>query len=344
MNRAIPLAGRVNRTAILLEPDAQGVCVTGCNGDLSVSSVVPGHIDAAIAVAPRQLAAAVDGPEPQLYVKKWTLTYERPGWQASLSGSDPDDYPRLEPPADTQLAHIPDLAARFRWVAGVAATWPSRPALEAVAVNPETGMLAAADGFRLRVSGPVSEPGALLIPARAARLLPPSPMIIEHNGEWAVIFQADGLRSLTVRLIQAKFPRIARLIPEQPQWSAEFEAGDLARAVRRLQIISDWHSTVRLFSEGPAALAAEIRGDEGGGGRATIPAVCSGPVRIALNPNFLLAALSRGGRLRLSGGKLSAPVRFDSFVAFPGEGGGIEVVMPMSADWPEQLAKVAAAF
>ncbi len=114
----------------------------------------------------------------------------------------------------------------------------------------------------------------------------------EEIGTDGLLGVATDTRQTTTRLLDAKFPPVRPLLPTTHNAIATVEAAPLNEAIRRVALMSDRNSQVRLeFSEGQVTLSAS--GSEGGTATETLPCAFAGePLTTAFNPGYLRDGLS----------------------------------------------------
>ncbi|MGW5050873.1 DNA polymerase III subunit beta [Actinokineospora sp. NPDC004072] len=166
--------------------------------------------------------------------------------------------------------------------------------------------LVATDRFRLAMrefewkpSGDV-EDAAVLVPARtladAAKALGSSGRTVElalSSGDGLLGLSGSGRRA-TTRLLDAEFPRYRQLLPNEQSSSAIIAVAPLVEAIKRVSLVAERGTQVRLeFADGGLRLSAG--GDDEGSAEEELPVEFTGdPVTIAFNPAYLqdgLAAL-----------------------------------------------------
>jgi DNA polymerase-3 subunit beta len=165
--------------------------------------------------------------------------------------------------------------------------------------------LVATDRYRLAVRelrwNP-AHPGlstAVLAPARvlgdtARALTLGAEVSISLGGDSLIGFAGAG-RLATSRLLAGEYPRYAALLPSEFTATAELAAGPLAEAVRRVALVAEPRTPVRLaFSPGQLVLEAGASGEAEA--VETLEAAFSGEaLRIAFNPQFLLDGIGAVG-------------------------------------------------
>ncbi len=173
--------------------------------------------------------------------------------------------------------------------------------------------MAATDRFRLAVreftwepgeDGPTSADGettAILAPAKtlseAAKTLTSSGSKIElalGRGDGLLGLSGGGRRS-TTRLLDAEFPRYRQLLPKEHTSAAVVDIAPLVDAIKRVSLVAERGTQVRLeFEEGSLRLTAG--GDDEGSAEEQLPCSFAGePLTIAFNPGYLLDGLGALG-------------------------------------------------
>lgn len=114
------------------------------------------------------------------------------------------------------------------------------------------------------------------------------------HGDGIVGFSGPG-RSATTRLLAGEYPRIQQLLPDTFSSAALIETGPFAEAVKRVALVAERNTPIRLtFSSGEVLLEAGT-GDEAQATEA-MPAQFEGEeLRIAFNPQFLVDGLAAIG-------------------------------------------------
>ena len=144
---------------------------------------------------------------------------------------------------------------------------------------------------------------AVLVPAKAltetARSLTSSAQVsialalpgTEGGGDGMIGFEGAGRRT-TTRLLSGEFPRTAALLPKTENAAAALPVGLLAESVRRVALVAERNTPVRLaFSQGQLVLEAGT-GDEAQA-EEVIEADFSGDdLSIAFNPQYQLDGLA----------------------------------------------------
>jgi DNA polymerase-3 subunit beta len=163
--------------------------------------------------------------------------------------------------------------------------------------------LVATDRFRLAMREFTWKPtegladAAVLVPARtiaeAARSLGSSGATVQlalAGGEGLLGLTGSG-RSTTTRLLDAEFPPYRQLLPAQHTSRAVIDVSALAESIKRVSLVAERGTQVRLeFSGGVLRLSAG--GDDEGSAEEELPVEYEGePVTIAFNPGYLVDGL-----------------------------------------------------
>jgi DNA polymerase III subunit beta len=171
-------------------------------------------------------------------------------------------------------------------------------------IGDEKLTLVATDRFRLAMrefewhsGGDVPPDTAVLVPARtlaeAAKTLGTSGNTVEIS-----LASGDGLlglagagRRATSRLLDAEFPKYRQLLPSEHTAAAVIVVSSLVDAIKRVSLVAERGTQVRLeFSAGALRLSAG--GDDEGSAEEELAVEFTGdPVTIAFNPGYLLDGL-----------------------------------------------------
>ena len=237
----------------------------------------------------------------------------------SLVALPADEYPEL--PAPPPLAGTVDggvLGAAISQVVAAASRDDTLPMLTGVCLDVDgaTLTLAATDRYRLAVRDMPWEPippglrAVALVPARtladAARAMTPGVAVSVAFGPGApagkpadeprpaegMISFAVGGRQLTTRLIGGEFIRYRSRFPTEFGCRADVPAGPFTEAVRRVSLVADRASPVRL-TFGPGRVLIEAQTEGRARAVETVPADFLGAEpEIAFNPHYLLDGLA----------------------------------------------------
>lgn len=313
----VPVLGGV----LLDAADEGGLTVSGFDYEVSARVEIPAMIgdggralvsgrllaDITKSLPPHPVDVTVEGPRASLTCGNARF---------SLPTMSAEDYPQLPemPPVVGELA--PEVFARAVSQVAVAAgrddTLPMLTGIRVEIDGPSLTM-AATDRFRLAVreftwepgeDGPTSADGestAILAPAKtlseAAKTLTSSGSKIElalGRGDGLLGLSGGGRRS-TTRLLDAEFPRYRQLLPKEHTSAAVVEIAPLVDAIKRVSLVAERGTQVRLeFDEGSLRLTAG--GDDEGSAEEQLPCSFAGePLTIAFNPGYLLDGLGALG-------------------------------------------------
>ena len=140
------------------------------------------------------------------------------------------------------------------------------------------------------------------------------------RGDGLVGFEA-GRRRSTTRLLDGEYPKVTSIFPTSVDSVAVVDTQALVEAVRRVALVAERNTPVRLrFSEDQVAIEAGT-GDDAQGSEA-VEATLTGPeIEIAFNPQFLLDGLGvlNAPFARLSFTQPSRPAVLSGQAAVDGE-------------------------
>ena len=218
-----------------------------------------------------------------------------------------DEYPTLpDMPETTGTVGADTFASAISQVAIAAGKDDTLPALTGIRIEiaDDTLTLVATDRYRLAVRElrwTPTAPGlntAVLVPARVlgdtARALTNGAEVAvalattEGNGNDGIIgFEGAGRRT-TTRLLSGEYPRYQTLLPSEFSAIAELPAAPFADAVKRVALVAERNTPVRLtFSTGEVLLEAGT-GDEAQASEGIQASYDGEDMQIAFNPQYLL--------------------------------------------------------
>jgi len=227
----------------------------------------------------------------------------------SLPTMPVEDYPQL-PAMPQRAGALPGevFGAAVSQVAIAAGKDDTLPMLTGVRVefNGDRLTLVATDRFRLAMREFAWEPAdnvetSVLVPARTlaetAKTLGVSGAMVElwlASGDGLLGLSGTGRRA-TTRLLDAEFPKYRQLLPADHNATATVEVAALVQAIKRVSLVAERGTQVRLeFTE--AGLRLSAGGDDEGSAEEELPAEFAGePVTIAFNPGYLLDGLQAVG-------------------------------------------------
>ena len=297
-----------------------GLTLSCFDYELSATAHVPADVvQAGTALVPGRLLAEITRSLPGQPAEfradgdEVTLACGSAGYSAV--GSDTSANSALPPtPPLAGTVDGGELAAAVAQVLPATSRDDTLPMLTAVCLDIHDGVitLAATDRYRLAVRDLGWQPASpriraiALVPARtladAARVMVPGvPVSLafspgEQDGdprpvEGMISFSAGG-RRLTGRLIAGEFIKYESRFPAEYGCRAELPAASVIEAVRRVSLVADRASPVRLtFEPGTVALEAHTEGRARAAERVTASFHGDEPV-IAFNPHYLLDGLT----------------------------------------------------
>jgi DNA polymerase-3 subunit beta len=305
---------------LLLSVDADTLSVSGFDLEASteVELEVSAGADGRALVSGRLLAeiARALPPHPvDVTVDGSRLTISCGSARFTLPTMPVEDYPTLpDMPTTAGTVDSAEFATAVAQVAIAAGRDDTLPMLTGVRleIDGERLTLAATDRYRLAVrelGWQPEQPGGVsaqvLVPARtlseaAKSLAGSNPMTIALSatgttGEGIIGFAgtAAGRSSrATTRLLDAAFPAYRSLLPSDWASSAEVTVPTLIDAVKRVALVAERNSPVRLeFSDNTVTLTAG--GEDEGRAEEQLEVAYEGePIATAFNPQFLLDGLT----------------------------------------------------
>lgn len=269
-------------------------------------ALVPGRLLAEIirSLPPRPVQISADGSRMSLSCGSATFT---------LQEMPAEDYPTLPemPPAAGSVGSDAFASAVSQSVtaAGRDDTLPALTGVR-IEINGETLILVSTDRYRLAIRELRWTPArpdlsaAVLVPAKAladtARALTSGAEVSialalpgdeGGAGEGMIGFEGTGRRT-TTRLLGGDFPRYQSLLPAHSNAVAELPAGPFAEAVKRVALVAERNTAVRLsFSDGQVLLEAGT-GEEAQAVEMLEASMEGDDIQIAFNPQYLLDGLT----------------------------------------------------
>ena len=259
--------------------------------------VVPGRLllDIVRVLPAGEVTLAYDAADSVLAVDCGSSSYR-------VNTYDAADYPRLPEAADGELfalAREPFLATLAR-VSKAASRDESRPVLTGILVRlgGERLVMAATDSYRLSVKETPLESASeqdveAIVPARALAELARIGQGSEDDHlrvaaqDNQVIF-GSGDVWLSARRIDGQFPNYEQLKPDGFEGEARVGREELADAVRRVAVMAQRNTAMRLgFAEGELTIKAQTQ--DVGEAEESLPIAFSGEsIEMGFNPQFLL--------------------------------------------------------
>ena len=288
---ALATAGRAatSRTGTLpvlsglrLEVTGDELSVTGTDLELSIrlTVAVGGERDGAVVVPARLVADIVRSlPAGAVEVELTradddTVSISAGRSQFSIRPLGLDDYPmQVEPAAEAVTLSSSSVAEALRQVVRAASTDDARAVLTGVLIAAEDDgvRMVATDSYRLAVRDlPDNEMLAggqkVLVPSRALnelqRVLGRSDELTVRLGARDAVFEAGGTR-LTTRLIEGEYPNYRNLLPSSYPNMLTVGREALLEALRRVKILAQDATPVRLALGGETLVLTAITQDVG---------------------------------------------------------------------------------
>jgi DNA polymerase-3 subunit beta len=213
-----------------------------------------------------------------------------------------DDYPaQTEPAADAVTLPAATVADALRQVVRAASTDDARAVLTGVLLaSEEDGLrMVATDSYRLAVR---DLPGTtvlavgkhVLIPGRALnelqRVMGDAEELSVRLGDREATFEAGGTR-LSTRLIEGEFPNYRNLLPSSYPNLLTVGKADMLEAIRRVKILAQDSTPVRLTLGGDTVQLTAITQDVGNAIEEIDASYDGTEMTVAFNPDYLAAGI-----------------------------------------------------
>jgi len=299
---------------ILLDASSDGLTISGFDYEVSATVGVAATIaDGGRTLVSGRLLADITRALPaqpvEISVDGSRVSIACGSAKFSLPTMPVEDYPQLPamPPLAGELAGevFGQAVSQVAVAAGKDDTLPMLTGVR-VEIDGEKVTLVATDRFRLAMREFTWKPDAnlsgagelaVLVPARtlaeAAKALGTSGATVElalAPGDGLIGLSGSGRRT-TSRLLDTEFPRYRQLLPSEQTAAAIIDVGPLAEAIKRVSLVAERGTQVRLeFDDGGLRLSAG--GDDEGSAEEELQVEYTGdPVTIAFNPAFLQEGL-----------------------------------------------------
>lgn len=300
---------------LLLEADGDGIVVSSFDYETSSRVVVAADVAApGRALVPGRLLADITRALPAAPVNlaldgsRVAVTCGKSVF--ALPTFPVEDYPSL-PAMPESSGTIPgaEFAAAVAQVAIAAGRDDTLPTLTGIRVEVEasTITLAATDRYRLAVRELAWDPALpgieshALVPARiladTAKALAGVDVVqlsLAVSSEGLMGFEGEGRRT-TTRLLDGEFPKYRSLLPSETLSSATMSTEELTDSVKRVALVAERNTPVRLEFTGSELILRAGAGDDA---QATESLECNfegEALEIAFNPQYLLDGLSALG-------------------------------------------------
>jgi DNA polymerase III subunit beta len=313
---ALATAGRAatSRTGTLpvlsglrLEVKGDELSVTGTDLELSIrlTIAVGGERDGAVVVPARLVADIVrslpaGAVEFALADEEVSISTGRSHF--TIRALRLDDYPEQgEPAAEAVTLASASVAEALRQVVRAASTDDARAVLTGVLITAEDDgvRMVATDSYRLAVRDlPESEMLAsgqkVLVPSRALnelqRVLGHAESLQVRLGARDAVFEAGGTR-LTTRLIEGEYPNYRNLLPSGYPNILTVGRDALLEALRRVKILAQDATPVRLHLGGETLTLKAVTQDVGDALEEIDASYDGAEMTVAFNPDYLSAGV-----------------------------------------------------
>jgi DNA polymerase-3 subunit beta len=317
---ALATAGRAatSRTGTLpvlsglrLEVIGDELSVTGTDLELSIrlTVAVGGERDGAVVVPARLVADIVralppgavevaldDDPHAE------TVSISAGRSQFAIRPLGLDDYPmQTEPAAEAVTLSSASVAEALRQVVRAASTDDARAVLTGVLIAAEEDgvRMVATDSYRLAVrdlpdNDLLAGGQKVLVPSRALnelqRVLGSSEELKVRLGARDAVFESGGTR-LTTRLIEGEYPNYRNLLPSSYPNVLTVGREALLEALRRVKILAQDATPVRLALGGETLALTAITQDVGNASEEIDASYSGVEMTVAFNPDYLAAGV-----------------------------------------------------
>lgn len=337
----IPLLARCRRLSrvVYLEPCDMGTCLTVYGATQRLDVILPWRLNKPAVVDRANLITALRaGAGPPFRVVQGGLRSREISLRCEKR-IDPPPIARLD--AWDDFVELPShFMRRLRRVAEAALRSDYQPELAAVKYAWKVDQLVAADGFRLRVAGPLADQDEYVLLHRDdIELFPPdaSLMVFKRAASGRRMYGVSGSWDVTAESVTGAFPHTSHLVPPSFAWWLRCSAPALRAAVEKAGFLArDGPPVLRLI--GKNGCLHVIGGGDASDAyydlhiRLAVPAEISAPFHIAMSPTLLGAALAGiKGDVGIGGTKPSEPIT----VVDPDDPDYLEVAMPMFVNWSE---------
>ena len=340
---------------VLLASDGNRLKLAATNLEVGITHWMGATVqeEGAITIPARLLADVISGlPNDNVTLtldpRTQTLKVECGRFTSNIKGMEAEEFPGIPAPQGNPNLRLPAtlLTVGIAQTAFAAAGDDSRPVLAGVCLQ-ATGrsfILAAADGFRMAyrtitLPEPVETLHAVIVPARALEMVGKVFAATEGGIDVTVLASQIAFESaetcVVSRLIDGKFPDVARIIPTLFSTRTVVDVAALRKAVKLASYFaSSSQNTLKLTmlaggELGPGQLTLTANAAEVGDNTGSVEGVIHGEGgQIALNARYLAEFLESLDTPQVAIETQSAltPAIFKPV----GQEGSIHVIMPMS--------------
>jgi DNA polymerase-3 subunit beta len=294
-------------SGLRLEVRGDELSVTGTDLELSIrlTIAVGGDRDGAVVVPARLVADIVRSLPPgavEVALAGEELSISAGRSHFSIRPLGLDDYPvQAEPAAEAVTLSSAAVAEALRQVVRAASTDDARAVLTGVLIAAEEDgvRMVATDSYRLAVRDlPENEMLAggqkVLVPSRALnelqRVLGGSEELKVRLGTRDAVFESGATR-LTTRLIEGEYPNYRNLLPSSYPNVLTVGRDALLDALRRVKILAQDATPVRLALGGETLVLTAITQDVGNAVEEIDASYEGTEMTVAFNPDYLAAGI-----------------------------------------------------
>ncbi len=316
--RSLPVRPSVPVLAgLLIEAGTDGLTLSGFDYETSTRATLPAEVsaDGRALVSGRLLSEIVKSLPAKpvdVALEGTKVRVECGSARFSLQTMPVEEYPRLpQMPTATGTVKADAFVTAVQQAGAAAGRDEMLPLLTGVRLELEgsTISLMATDRFRASLRDLEWFPEASDLSARAlvpARVLGETARSFAggsdisiavssgESGDGLIGFEGtvgNGTRRTTTRLLEGDFPRVRQLFAATPETIAYVATQDLVDAVKRVALVAERNTPVRLsFSEGTLLLEAGT-GDEAQASESIEATVNGADISIGFNPSYLLEGL-----------------------------------------------------
>jgi DNA polymerase-3 subunit beta len=294
--------------ALRLEADADGIRVAGYDHEVFGEVSVPAEVaDGGVALVSGRLLAditkSLPGKPVDLVSEAGKVAVTCGSSRFTLQSLPVEDYPALpELPETVGRVPVPVLAEAVAQVAVAAGRDDMLPVLTGIRIEIDGDQLtlAATDRYRLAVrelAWHPARPGASAVALVPARSLAETTRSLTGDdveiglGASGLLGLATADRRSTARLIDGEFPKYRTLFPSESNTLARVPTAALVESVKRVALVADRNSPVRL-TFGLDEVTLEASSGDDAQASESIPAQVTGEgLTIGFNPAYLLDGL-----------------------------------------------------
>lgn len=292
---------------IRMEIAGDALTITGTDLELTIRLTIDvgGERDGA-AVVPARLVGEIvkslpaGAVEVELTDDEMSISAGRS--QFSVRPLSLDDYPaQAEPSAEPVVVAADAMSEALNQVVRAASTDDARAVLTGVLLASEDDgiRMVATDSYRLAVrdlddSSVLGAGQKVLIPARALgeleRLIGEASELSVRLGEREATFDVGNTR-LSTRLIEGEFPNYRNLLPSSQPNTLTVGKASLLEAIRRVKILAQDSTPVKLALGGDTVRLTAITQDVGNAAEEVDAGYEGAEMEVAFNPDYLVAGV-----------------------------------------------------